>query len=132
MPDLSDLIGVPFVNGGRDPAVGLDCWGLVMAVFQRFGITLPDHPLDAMDAAVIDAEIGRERSAWLRCRPPYPIPAVVVIRFGGGAYCNHVGVLVAPGWFMHAREKTGSCRESFDHPYYRRRIEGVYVPEWIT
>ena len=25
---LRDLIGIPFVQNGRDPRLGLDCWGL--------------------------------------------------------------------------------------------------------
>ena len=31
-----DLIGVPFVDGGRDKN-GLDCWGLVKEAFRRQG-----------------------------------------------------------------------------------------------
>ena len=33
---LDDLIGLPFIDGGRDPAVGFDCWGLSTEVFRRY------------------------------------------------------------------------------------------------
>jgi cell wall-associated NlpC family hydrolase len=34
-------LGVPYVFGGSDPAVGLDCSGLVQLVFRQLGIALP-------------------------------------------------------------------------------------------
>jgi cell wall-associated NlpC family hydrolase len=32
---------VPYVFGGSDPAIGLDCSGLVQLVFRKLGIALP-------------------------------------------------------------------------------------------
>ena len=40
--EISDLIGVPFVSRGRDPKIGLDCWGLVMEIGRRMGKNIPD------------------------------------------------------------------------------------------
>ena len=34
-------LGVPYVFGGSDPTRGLDCSGLVQAVFRQLGISLP-------------------------------------------------------------------------------------------
>jgi cell wall-associated NlpC family hydrolase len=34
-------LGIPYVFGGTNPAVGLDCSGLVQLVFRRLGIPLP-------------------------------------------------------------------------------------------
>jgi len=34
-------LGVPYVFGGTNPAVGLDCSGLVQLVFHQLGISLP-------------------------------------------------------------------------------------------
>lgn len=37
------LIGVPFLDGGRDPGEGLDCWGVVLEFYRRrFGVNVPD------------------------------------------------------------------------------------------
>ena len=36
-----DFIGVPFRPGGRDPATGLDCLGLVLAALDRAGFAAP-------------------------------------------------------------------------------------------
>lgn len=132
-PDLSDLIGIPFLDGGQDPRIGLDCWGLVREVFRRYGIELPERLVPARDAEAIDRQIDLDRQSWVRWFPPYAVPAVVVFRLGGGGvWCNHTGVLVAPGRFIHARAKTRSCIESLSHPYYSRKLEGIYRPGWLT
>ena len=34
-------LGVRYVFGGTDPAIGLDCSGLVQLVFRRLGVSLP-------------------------------------------------------------------------------------------
>jgi cell wall-associated NlpC family hydrolase len=36
-----DYLGVPYVWGGTNPAIGLDCSGLTQKVFGELGITLP-------------------------------------------------------------------------------------------
>jgi cell wall-associated NlpC family hydrolase len=34
-------LGVPYVFGGSNPAIGLDCSGLVQLVFRQLGVSLP-------------------------------------------------------------------------------------------
>lgn len=46
MIDYDDLIGIPFINGGRDRNKGFDCYGLVMEVYRRCGIALPEYTAD--------------------------------------------------------------------------------------
>jgi cell wall-associated NlpC family hydrolase len=43
-------LGVPYVFGGTNPAVGLDCSGLVQLVFRQLGITLPRTAQQQFDA----------------------------------------------------------------------------------
>ena len=43
-----DLIGVPFVDGGRDTN-GMDCWGLVRECFKRQGIVVKDYGISAAE-----------------------------------------------------------------------------------
>lgn len=44
------LKGTPYVYGSVDPAVGLDCSGLVTAVFSYFNITVPRRTVDFKNA----------------------------------------------------------------------------------
>ena len=49
MIDVSDLIGVPYVEFGRDIKKGLDCYGLVIEVTRRMGKPLRDVVLEKFD-----------------------------------------------------------------------------------
>jgi cell wall-associated NlpC family hydrolase len=48
MINLRDLLGIPFTNRGRT-LDGLDCYGLVMEVYKKFDITLPEYNADFDD-----------------------------------------------------------------------------------
>lgn len=126
---LHDLIGIPFVDGGRDPKIGLDCWGLAVEVFARFNIDLPDYKIGCQEASRIDATIGENRRFWRKCDPAAPpTPSLVVIRFNSPLYCNHTGVYIGNGRFMHTRQKIGANIDRIDSPAWRRMIEGFYIP----
>ncbi len=124
---LEDLIGLPFIDGGRNPTVGLDCWGLSTEVFRRYGITLPDYKISCEDASRIHSEVNEQRPWWRRCEGDIPIPALVVIRFT--VYCDHTGVYIGQGRFIHTRKRIGVNIDRIDNPAWANRIEGFYVPE---
>ena len=70
MIDYSDLIGVPFKNRGRDKNTGLDCYGLVMEVYKKIGIQLPEYYADWNNAEKINGIIQQEvgTSLWKKSR----------------------------------------------------------------
>ena len=40
---VDKYIGIEYVDGGRDPAISLDCWGLIICVIKDiFDILIPD------------------------------------------------------------------------------------------
>ncbi|MDR1471367.1 MAG: C40 family peptidase [Synergistaceae bacterium] len=124
---VADLVGVPFADMGRGPG-GIDCWGLVLEVFRREGVILPDYIIHCHDSEGFQGLVDGERPRWRRHEPPdIPIPAVVAIRFNS-PLVNHVGAYVEDGKFLHVREKTGAVIERIDSPCWRHRIEGFYTP----
>jgi cell wall-associated NlpC family hydrolase len=131
MPNINrvftDLIGLPFVDGGRDPTSGLDCWGLSTEVFRRYGIELPDYKISCEDASSINHEVKEQKQFWCRCEGEIPVPALVVIRFS--VYCDHTGVYIGNGRFIHTRKEVGVNIDRIDSPAWAKRIEGFYVPE---
>lgn len=131
MPAIDDLIGKPFENGGRGPD-NFDCWGLVLEIFRRYGIELPDYKISCEEASQIDNEIHKEKKDWLRCEKEIPTPALVVMRFNEVVLCNHTGVYLGYNRFIHTREKIGVNIDRIDSPAWRRKIEGFYVPGWLN
>lgn len=129
---FDDLIGVAFIDGGRDPKVGLDCWGLVLEVFRRAGNVLPDYRIGCHDIDAIGVAVAGERmlGRWRHWHAhDAPTPSLVAIRFNSPILVNHTGVYIGGGRFLHTREATGVCVESIESPAWRHRIEGFYTPE---
>ena len=128
MFEYADLIGVPFANRGRDPKTGLDCYGLAMEVFKRQGIELPEFWISCEDASRINETVGTEKAngRWARIERP-KAPCIIVLRFNNHQW-NHVGVYIGSGKMLHTARKTGVRIERLDHPYWRQRIEGYYIP----
>lgn len=128
---INHFIGAPFVDGGRGPH-GYDCWGLVMAVFREFGLTLPDFEISACNAArvggqimagMVDARSGRN-SVWEELERP-EAPCIVAIK-NHPRMVNHCGVYVGEGMFLHTMAKIGCVQDRIESPMWRKRLRGFF------
>ena len=130
MIDFSSVIGVKFVNGGRTLEEGFDCWGLTMYAWKHFfNIDLPDYKISCEDASAINDQINystRKADFWKRIEQPQE-PCLIVMRFNS-EFCNHTGTYLGYGMFLHTSERIGVRQDSINHPYWKRHIEGFYVP----
>jgi len=124
---IVDLIGKPFVDGGRGPD-NFDCWGLAAEVYKRFGKDLPDYKICCEDASRINAEMETQRPRWKQIDDPI-IPCLVVMRAGSN-FANHVGVYIGEGKIIHTLSGISASIIRVDDPNWRKRIEGYYVPRW--
>lgn len=130
MFSYADLIGVPFVDGGRDAKIGLDCYGLVMEIYRRNGIILPEYYAPALDSEAVSRQIEAAKASsnvW-RLSDDKPFLSVMAIKFNC-SLCNHTGVYLGGGRFIHTRERIGVNIDSVDSPAWKRRIAGFYVFE---
>lgn len=121
---LADLIGAPFVPGGRGP--GYDCYGLVREAARRLGIALPEYayPLAAVTVpAEIAGVLAEAMPTWQPCGPE--VGAVAAIRNAPGLV-NHCGIVIAPGLLLHTLAKIGAYTVPLDSPAWRHRIVGYY------
>ncbi len=119
-----DLIGVPFVDGGRDKS-GLDCWGLVKEAFRRQGCEVPDYHISAVEAADIAGTMKRQEDDWVRLNGPH-VGCLVLLRLTPGLWANHVGIYIGDGRFLHAYLPTGVCIDRLRR--WQSRIVGYYSP----
>lgn len=124
----ADMIGIPYVNRGRDPAVGLDCWGLLRHFYKsHFDIALPsyaDEYEDADDRITTVAALNRHVDSVWR---PVDVPL-----FGDGIRLKilgdpcHVAVYIGQGRMLHTQV---GCDSAIDEVYgwrWENRIAGFY------
>jgi len=117
-------VGLPFEDRGRGPAY--DCWGLARAVVaERTGVVLPTHDEyettrdhDRLGEVVVGARGGFDQVLE-------PVEGDLVLFRIQGRPC-HVGVVVAPPWFLHAWGGHTSALERWDAMRWANRVEGFY------
>ena len=109
------LLDTPYAWGGRGPATGFDCSGLVAHVLREGG------GLRVKGSA---ADLGR------MSRPidtTHVQPGDLVFFNTLGARHSHVGVYVGDGRFVHASNpRTGVRVDALSSPYYAQRFEGAH------
>lgn len=130
--EVTDLIGAPFVHGGRDVERGVDCFGLLIEMHRRKGQEIPDFRSPQFHHE-IEAALHEHKKTWL-ChwektgRDPVPLtvckPGTSLLIAIRGQAC-HVGFVHKPGWFVHTWEDTnGVTTERLS--LWKQRILGVY------
>jgi cell wall-associated NlpC family hydrolase len=129
LPDLSqfrDLIGVPFVDGGRT-LNGADCWGLARLALKRFGYEVPDFTVSCFNSAAINGIYEAEKERWRCVEEPEP-GCVVAMRIDPRVpdAVQHIGVYLGNGRFLHTLKKRESHLVRLDDPYWKGRIAGFY------
>jgi len=109
------LLDTRYASGGRGPATGFDCSGLVAHVYKE-GAGLP-----VKGSA---ADIGRKARPIERAQLQ---PGDLVFFNTLGARHSHVGVYVGDGRFVHASNpRTGVRVDSLSNRYYAQRFEGAH------
>ena len=108
------LLDTPYSRGGRGPATGFDCSGLVSHVFREAA---------GLQVRGSSAELGQ------KVRPVAPeqlLPGDLVFFNTLGARHSHVGVYVGDGRFGHASNpRTGVRVDLLSNRYYAQRYEGA-------
>ena len=108
------LLDTPYRWGGRGPATGFDCSGLVSHVYQEaIGFRVKGS----------SAELGQKVR-------PVPadqlLPGDLVFFNTLGARHSHVGIYVGEGRFVHASNpRTGVRMDPLSNRYYAQRFEGA-------
>ena len=127
-----DLIGRPWVAGGRGPDA-FDCWGLVRWCWRtHFGIEVPEIPVDAANVRAVLSSFRDhpERQRWRRVERAGEQPRegdAVLMR--QSRHPVHVGIWLAVdgGGVLHAARDIGvvfqNARDLATHGW---RIEGFY------
>jgi cell wall-associated NlpC family hydrolase len=108
------LLGVHYRHGGRAPATGFDCSGLVRHVFREAqGMALPGT---SREMSRVGEKIGRESMQ----------PGDLVFYNTLQRAFSHVGIYLGENRFIHAPSTGSEVRiESMNSPYWALRFNGA-------
>lgn len=125
---VNKYLGTKYVNNGRDPTVGIDCWGLVLSVTNDiFGVKLPDPTYNWRHLVMTHDKIFDkfDLSQWV------DKVKLENIKFGDYILIEaidglpvHVGIFMQDDKFIHAVSTLGVVVESVN--IIRGKITGVY------
>jgi cell wall-associated NlpC family hydrolase len=125
-------VGLPYRMGARGPDA-FDCWGLNWLVLaEQFGITAPEAYGVEWDKRDRDSRVAAAgaimREADLHfdeVEPGKEHPSdIIVLRIGG--HPLHCGVVVTPGWMLHAAEDADTALERYNGTVWRNRVAGFW------
>lgn len=108
------LLDTPYSWGGRGPATGFDCSGLVSHVYREAA---------GLPVKGSSADLGQKSRPIDRARIQ---PGDLVFFNTLGARHSHVGIYVGDGRFVHASNpRTGVRMDQLNNRYYAQRFEGA-------
>lgn len=102
-------VGAPYRGGGRTPG-GFDCSGLVVNVYEKFGIAMPRTSRE-------QAKFGKEID-----RSELKPGDLVFFCTSGSTKISHVGIYSGGGEFIHASTRSRRVKyDRLDDEYFRKR-----------
>lgn len=122
---VKKYLGVSFKHQGRDIKEGLDCWGLIKAIYADHGVELFDLESYEVDWAKVGKNYFLEHYAdqWKRADQPEFMD--VVLFQTSPAVVNHAGLVLNNSKFIHA-SKAGIVVSRLGELQIFKRIAGFY------
>lgn len=107
--EAGKFVGAPYRNGGTS-ASGLDCSGLVVVVYEKFGIAMPRTSQDQAKFGTKVDRSGLEPGD------------LVFFRTSGSTKITHVGIYSGDGEFIHASTRSKRVKyDRLDNRYFKKR-----------
>lgn len=121
---INKYLGIPYKHGGRT-RLGLDCYGLIIAIYKDLGFTLFDIEHYDKNWSVNGKNYMLENyhRQWRETDNPQFLD-VVVLRNSIGIL-NHGGVMLSGNRFLHCC-KAGTTISSLETPMWKKRFVGFY------
>lgn len=124
MAAAAELIGLQFVELGRDPSVGLDCWGVACVLYERLcGVTLPEVAYGCTKPEEASEALTEGVTRWAQADAPEPLDVAI---FNVMGLPCHVGVMLDGDRFIHAEPRAGVVLERISSALWRRRVRGYF------
>lgn len=122
---VQKYIGIPYIHLGRNPDIGLDCWGLIKCIYKDAGY-------DIIDLENYDQNWAKKGKNYFvenyHCQfEEVSCPEImdIVLLLNSKGVANHAGVYLNTGIFIHCC-KQGVVKSSIREKRWRGRVEGFY------
>jgi cell wall-associated NlpC family hydrolase len=109
--EIASWLGAPYKYGGKEKS-GTDCSGFVLVVYQRVFKILLDHQSSKQkekSRTIKESELKEGDLYFFKL---------------DGKKISHVGMHVAPDYFVHASTKRGVVVSKLSEPYYSNAFAG--------
>lgn len=118
----TSLIGVRFVDNGRNPAVGLDCVGVIVAACQLANIPIKDST--EYNYTGSHGLLVQELDKQFRRVTRKPMRGDIVAFKTSST--GHVGIMEDTEFMVHARIQNRVVKREKVHRAWRRILSGVW------
>lgn len=127
-------LGTPYVHQASVRGAGADCLGLVRGVWREL---CGAEPATAPPYGPDWSEVAREERLWDAARqhltalpPGNPEPGdVILFRMRMTGVAKHLGIMSAPGRFIHAYSRHGVVENALSAPWQRRIVARFAFPD---
>ncbi len=130
---VNGMLGIPYKHLGRDK-MGLDCWGVIIYAYKKFGYQIQDWKEYEEDWSKKDKNyfmLNFYKDYYKRWQP-VEIPALldVVLFEGKNGIMNHAGIVVDINKFLHC-PKMGVMLSTFHHLWLNKNPKFYRLKERI-
>ena len=122
-----EYIGTPYYHSGRTKVGGVDCAGLVIAVFGELGVTItdtPDHYGRIVSTRQLMRTVRDNLTQVVGGLKEAKAGDVLTIRFK--RHAQHLAIFTGEGTIIHSYEGSGKVIENRLDDRWQRKIVGVY------
>lgn len=108
--NVEKYLAVPYIDGSRDIAVGLDCWGMARHVLHHeFGQPLLESfgGINRAQPVMMTSGFDESVSDFEECEPQAGAVACCFFRGNDREVFHHVGVCISGHQVLHTSSKKG-------------------------
>jgi cell wall-associated NlpC family hydrolase len=118
---LDDLLSCKYELGGRGP--NYDCFGLIIEVASRFGITILPEQTNILPQ---DNHVAFLKGVSLFTKLEGPEDYCMVLLAPHMKLSNHCGFVLEYPFFIHCWEKSNVSIEKLTCNFWKPRVRGFY------
>ncbi len=109
-----DYLAIPYLWGGQNPQMGLDCSAFVQLLYRKAGLSLPRVSTEQYQ---VTQYLG----------PDETLPGDLVFFAMKSTWkgVDHVGLYLGKGFFIHASYSQGVHIDHLTNPYYLARLVSI-------